>query len=186
MGIGTFFCDQNKKNNNIQRQYIMIELLEGLNPNNKLYELNALLQCLCHIEPLVNYFKYKFEEIKKISSYKKAKDNGLCLTECFKNIIDVGCGELQHLLSHKAPDYYTSGVYGWNADIYKINNNTVIVTGYRPFGNIGNWNLAREYFQKALDACEGDKAAALMVERCDQFILRPPENWDGAIAYNTK
>ena len=50
----------------------------------------------------------------------------------------------------------------------------------------GVWNLAREYFQKALDACEGDKAAALMVERCDQFILRPPENWDGAIAYNTK
>ena len=50
----------------------------------------------------------------------------------------------------------------------------------------GVWNLAREYFQKALDACEGDKAAALMVERCDAFILRPPENWDGAIAYNTK
>lgn len=67
----------------------------------------------------------------------------------FKNIIDVGYGELQHLLSHKAPDYYTSGVYGWNADIYKINNNTVIVTGYRPFGNIGNWNLAREYEEKA-------------------------------------
>ena len=50
----------------------------------------------------------------------------------------------------------------------------------------GVWNLAREYFQKALDECEGDKAASLMVERCDEFILRPPENWDGAIAYNTK
>lgn len=50
----------------------------------------------------------------------------------------------------------------------------------------GVWNLAREYFQKALDECENDKAAALMVERCDDFIVRPPENWDGAIAYNTK
>ena len=50
----------------------------------------------------------------------------------------------------------------------------------------GVWNLAREYYQKALDECENDKAAALMVERCDNFILRPPENWDGAIAYNTK
>ncbi len=50
----------------------------------------------------------------------------------------------------------------------------------------GVWNLAREYYQKALDECENDKAAALMVERCDEFILRPPENWDGAIAYNTK
>ena len=50
----------------------------------------------------------------------------------------------------------------------------------------GVWNLAREYFQKALDECEGDKAAALMVSRCDEFIVRPPEHWDGAIAYNTK
>lgn len=50
----------------------------------------------------------------------------------------------------------------------------------------GVWNLAREYFQKALDECEEDKAAALMVIRCDEFIVRPPEHWDGAIAYNTK
>ena len=50
----------------------------------------------------------------------------------------------------------------------------------------GVWNLAREYFQKALDECEGDKAAMLMVSRCDEFIMRPPEHWDGAIAYNTK
>ena len=50
----------------------------------------------------------------------------------------------------------------------------------------GVWNLAKEYFQKALDECEGDKAAALMVSRCEEFIKRPPEKWDGAIAYNTK
>ena len=50
----------------------------------------------------------------------------------------------------------------------------------------GVWNLAKEYFQKALDECETDMAAKLMVERCDEFIVRPPVNWDGAIAYNTK
>ena len=50
----------------------------------------------------------------------------------------------------------------------------------------GVWNLAREYFQKAHDECEEDKAAILMVNRCDEFIKRPPEHWDGAIAYNTK
>lgn len=32
------------------------------------------------------------------------------------------------------PDFYTCGVYGWNADVYKIDDNTIIVTGYRPFG----------------------------------------------------
>ena len=124
MGIGTFFCDQNKKNNNIQRQYIMIELLEGLNPNNKLYELNALLQCLCHIEPLVNYFKYKFEEIKKISSYKKAKDNGLCLAECFKNIIDdlwpdIKIKNKSEIITH----YNTKSSKEFSDMIYKINPN---------------------------------------------------------------
>ena len=124
MGIGTFFCDQNKKNNNIQRQYIMIELLEGLNPNNKLYELNALLQCLCHIEPLVNYFKYKFEEIKKISSYKKAKDNGLCLAECFKNIIDdlwpdINIKNKSEIITH----YNTKSSKEFLDMIYKINPN---------------------------------------------------------------
>ena len=124
MGIGTFFCDQNKKNNNIQRQYIMIELLEGLNPNNKLYELNALLQCLCHIEPLVNYFKYKFEEIKKISSYKKAKDNGLCLAECFKNIIDdlwpdIEIKNKSEIFTH----FNTKSSKKFSDMIYKINPN---------------------------------------------------------------
>ena len=80
---------------------------------------------------------------------KKVKVTQREIKEGFKNIIEVGYCEIQHLLSHKNPDYYTSGVYGWNADIYKINNNTVIVTGYRPFGNIRNWNLARKYEEKA-------------------------------------
>ena len=90
MGNGKIYCKLNPKiiKKNIQRQYIMIDLLIGLKLNNKLYELNVLLQCLCHIKPLVNYFKYKFKEIKTITNYKKSKDNGLCLTGCFKNIID--------------------------------------------------------------------------------------------------
>ena len=54
----------------------------------------------------------------------------------FKNIIVVSYCELQNLLYFKTQDFYTCGVYGWNADIYKIDNKTVICTGYRPFGNI--------------------------------------------------
>lgn len=80
---------------------------------------------------------------------KKVKVTQREIKEGFKNIIEVSYCEIQHLLSHKNPDYYTSGVYGWNADIYKINNNTVIVTGYRPFGNVKNWKLARKYEEKA-------------------------------------
>ena len=50
----------------------------------------------------------------------------------------------------------------------------------------GIWNLAKDYFLKALDAAQGDKAAKLMLERCEEFIKNPPENWDGAIAFMTK
>ncbi|HBG65973.1 MAG TPA: guanylate cyclase [Treponema sp.] len=50
----------------------------------------------------------------------------------------------------------------------------------------GIWNLGKEYFEKALDAVPGDKAAKLMLGRCEDFIANPPEHWDGAIAFTTK
>ena len=133
MGNGRCFCDQNPKRTNsitlkmqknIQSQYTMIDLLVGLNPNNQLYELNALLQCLCHIEPLVNYFKYKFKEIKKINSYKKSKNNGLCLAECFKKIIDdlwpdIDIKNKSEIITH----YNTKSSKEFLDMIYKINPN---------------------------------------------------------------
>ncbi len=54
----------------------------------------------------------------------------------FDKIIKVGYCELQNLLYFKNRNFYTAGVYGWNADIHIINNKTVVCTGYRPFGNI--------------------------------------------------
>ncbi len=50
----------------------------------------------------------------------------------------------------------------------------------------GIWNLAKEYFLKALNESPEDKATKLMLSRCDEFIANPPENWDGAITFNTK
>ena len=34
------------------------------------------------------------------------------------------------------PSYYTCGVYGWNADVFVLDMDTVVVAGYRPFGNV--------------------------------------------------
>jgi len=50
----------------------------------------------------------------------------------------------------------------------------------------GIWNLAKDYFDKALSAAPNDKAASLMRSRCAEFIASPPEKWDGAIAFMTK
>ena len=54
----------------------------------------------------------------------------------FTNIICVPYCALQDLLRYESPLLFTSGIYGWNADVYIINYDTCIVTGYRPFGNI--------------------------------------------------
>ena len=47
----------------------------------------------------------------------------------YPNVIKVGYCDLQDALKGREPNFYTAGVY-------VIDHDTVIVTGYRPFGNI--------------------------------------------------
>lgn len=54
----------------------------------------------------------------------------------YKNQIRLGYCELQTLLKYFERKFFTYGIYGWDADIYQINYDTCIITGYRPFGNI--------------------------------------------------
>ena len=46
------------------------------------------------------------------------------------NVVSAGYCDLQYLLSYENPVAYTSGVYGWNFDVYEVNGLT-ICTGYR-------------------------------------------------------
>ena len=67
----------------------------------------------------------------------------------YSKIIEVGYCDLQHLLQYETPIAYTCGPTGWKADIYEFNG-VLIVTGYRPFGNIPtDYNLCEEYEEKA-------------------------------------
>ncbi|MGN0729012.1 adenylate/guanylate cyclase domain-containing protein [Treponema sp.] len=50
----------------------------------------------------------------------------------------------------------------------------------------GLWNLALHYFSACLSEYPDDKASALMLSRCNDFIENPPENWDGAVAFTAK
>lgn len=54
----------------------------------------------------------------------------------YSNVIKVGYCDMQDALKWREPNFYTVGVYGWNSDVYVIDYDTVIVTGYRPFGNV--------------------------------------------------
>lgn len=89
----------------------------------------------------------------------------------YRNVIKVGYCDMQDALKWREPNFYTAGVYGWNSDVYVIDNDTVIVTGYRPFGNVElprevietlnkcaksitrylNYDLARIYLKNNLD-----------------------------------
>lgn len=76
---------------------------------------------------------------------KKAILNG------FNKVIEIGYCGAQFLLTYQSAQYYTySKMYGWRADVYIIDNDTAIVTGYAPFGNIRpNYDRLNEYEKKA-------------------------------------
>ena len=69
----------------------------------------------------------------------------------YPNVIKVGYCYLQTLLKFRSPNAYTaSKTYGWRADVYEITPNTVIVTGYAPFGNIApDYVTVKKYEDKA-------------------------------------
>ncbi|MCR4741309.1 MAG: response regulator [Treponema sp.] len=57
--------------------------------------------------------------------------------------------------------------------------------GFKSY-NEGAFTLAIPYFEKALEILPNDKAAKLMLERCNEFAINKPENWDGAVALTSK
>ena len=48
------------------------------------------------------------------------------------NVFRVGYCDLQNIFKYEEPQYYNSGVYGWNCDIYcDFARDIAITTGYR-------------------------------------------------------
>ena len=57
--------------------------------------------------------------------------------------------------------------------------------GFKSYSE-GAFSLAVPYFEEALKFLPQDKAATLMLKRCNEFAENKPENWDGAIALTSK
>ena len=77
----------------------------------------------------------------KFKTTRKAIVNGSA------NIVCAGYCDLSHLLRNHSPIAYTSGVYGWNFDVYEIDGLT-ICTGYRGMPGRRANNIS-EYEEKA-------------------------------------
>lgn len=100
----------------------------------------------------------------------KFKTTKKAVNEKYRYIICIGYADLQHLLAHIEPTAYTAGVYGWNADIYYASN-AVIVTGYRPFGNIHpDYTVVDKYDELARDIIHNTIDYAEIKEKLNNLI----------------
>ena len=78
-------------------------------------------------------FELKRKDIVRESGYKFA----------------IGYCDMQHLLRYQNKLGYTCGTYGWNCDVYRVDD-CIITTGYRGMvGKSIDYNLLREYELKA-------------------------------------
>lgn len=101
----------------------------------------------------------------------KIKVTKKSIMENFKTIISAGYCECDYLLKNTAPMYYTEGVYGWNSDVYVLDSDTVIVTGYRPFGTDSFRDLIKKYNSKAQEINKRPETWATIQKRLDINLI---------------
>lgn len=98
----------------------------------------------------------------------------------YRNVIKVGYCDMQDALKWLEPNFYTAGVYGWNSDVYVIDCDTVIVTGYRPFGNV---ELPREVIDM-LNKCAESITRYLNYDLAKIYLKNNLDELASGIEYN--
>lgn len=82
----------------------------------------------------------------------KFKTTTKYIKENNNTILSVGYCKMSSLLKYQEKTAYTAGIYGWNYDIYEVNN-VAICTGYRGMPENKNikddYDLIKQYEEKA-------------------------------------
>lgn len=93
---------------------------------------------------------------------EKIKTTAKAIKERYRKCYSAGYGQLQFLLRYIEPLYYHDGVYGWDYDVYIIDD-VAIFTGYR-YPSSGIKHIPHEiaekydkYAKKIIDANHGNK-----------------------------
>ena len=68
----------------------------------------------------------------------------------FNKVIKVPYCKAQNLTRFLDPVAYTSGIYGWSADIYDLGCGVALCTGYKPFGESIDSEFLAEIEEKAM------------------------------------
>ena len=88
--------------------------------------------------------------MKILVSRKQIKDN-------FRKVYVMNETRGQTIFYGQSPEYYAIGIYGYNCDVYIINNDTAVAVGYRPFGDYLPESIENEIYKKALRVIEENK-----------------------------
>ena len=72
------------------------------------------------------------------------------------NVYRCGYCDLQYIMKGAEPNYYNSGVYGWNCDVYcDFKRDVAITTGYRNMaGRVIPNELIEKYSNIAKEICK--------------------------------
>lgn len=100
----------------------------------------------------------KFKTTKK--AIREMGDPIYCVSYC----------NLQNLLRFRDPFAYSTRAEGWACDYYSIEN-FIICTGYAPIGRKTDYNLCREYDQKAREVlCDYSLTWEQQRDRLEELI----------------
>ena len=94
----------------------------------------------------------------------------------YNNIIKIGYCDAQYILYYDEPQFYNSGVYGWNYDVYAFGD-VAICTGYNSIGNVKpEYEIIRKYDDLARLIVTGSDSYDVKVEKVqslrNEFIER--------------
>ena len=79
----------------------------------------------------------------------KLRTTKRAIRSAYSNIISLQSCSLR-ALDYLNAEYYNAGKYGWNYNCFGVNHDTVILAGYRPFGNIKPTYKTIESYNKKL------------------------------------
>ena len=78
----------------------------------------------------------------------------------WNKVFRCGYCDLQYIMKYHEPNFYNSGVYGWNCDIYcDYANDIAVTTGYRNMaGQCIPGEIIRKYSDTAKEICKSYKS----------------------------
>ncbi len=90
----------------------------------------------------------------KLKATRKEIKNG------YRHILSIGYCALQTLLNYESPFAYSTRVEGWSCDYYDIDG-VCISTGYSTIGKYVDYELIREYENKAQNKSREERSQLL-------------------------